>query len=177
MKLMYSIPGKMWWINNFLDHKTYKSIHNAIFKERKKLNLHSVEGKWDKNIIGNNIPPLRIGIDNYKPFEILKTLIKHNIYFKIEDVEKITSTIHYMKKETGISWHLDSGWKYGASYYINHKWNSHWGGEFMFTYNKNHGFIPVVGNSLVIVKPPIEHKVNPILSPVIPRISVQMFMK
>jgi Rps23 Pro-64 3,4-dihydroxylase Tpa1-like proline 4-hydroxylase len=47
----------------------------------------------------------------------------------------------------------------------------------MFTENNGHGWIPPVGNSLVIVKAPISHKVNPILSPVIPRISVQMFMK
>ena len=38
-------------------------------------------------------------------------------------------------------------------------------------------FLPYVGNSLVIVKAPIQHKVNPVLSPIIPRISVQIFMK
>jgi hypothetical protein len=177
MKLMYSVPGKIWWINNFLDSKIYKGIHNAIFKERKKINLHSVKDKWDENLITNLIPPLRVGVDNYKPFEILKTLVKHNVYFKIKDVEKITTTIHYMKKGTGINWHHDANWKYGATYYINHKWNSHWGGEFMFTNNTGHGWIPPVGNSLVIVKTPITHKVNTILSPVVPRISVQMFMK
>jgi len=30
---------------------------------------------------------------------------------------------------------------------------------------------------LVIVKAPIAHKVNPVLGPIMPRISVQMFMK
>ena len=47
----------------------------------------------------------------------------------------------------------------------------------MFTDGNGHGFLPVMGNSLVIVKAPLTHKVNPVLSPIIPRISVQMFMK
>ena len=51
------------------------------------------------------------------------------------------------------------------------------GGEFMFTDEKGHGWLPVVGNSLVILKSPVVHKVNPVLSPIMPRISVQIFMK
>ena len=47
----------------------------------------------------------------------------------------------------------------------------------MFADNVAHGFIPITGNSLVIVKSPFKHKVNPVLSPVMPRISVQIFMK
>ena len=80
-------------------------------------------------------------------------------------------------KYAGINWHDDHGWKYGATFYINHKWQKQWGGEFMFTDDNGHGWIPPVGNSLVIIKAPLEHKVNPILSPIIPRISIQIFMK
>ena len=47
----------------------------------------------------------------------------------------------------------------------------------MFTDNVGHGWIPVVGNSLIIVKAPIEHKVNPVLTTVMPRISIQIFAK
>ena len=47
----------------------------------------------------------------------------------------------------------------------------------MFTDANGFGFLPVVGNSLVIVKAQIPHKVNPVLSPLMPRISVQLFMK
>ena len=47
----------------------------------------------------------------------------------------------------------------------------------MFTDDKGHGFLPYVGNSLVVVKSPLEHKVNPVRSKIIPRITVQMFMK
>jgi hypothetical protein len=47
----------------------------------------------------------------------------------------------------------------------------------MFTDEKGHGWLPVVGNSLILVKSPLEHKVNTVLSPLIPRISIQLFMK
>ena len=78
----------------------------------------------------------------------------------------MTTTIHYLEKGTGINWHDDGSWTYGATYYLNNKWHKQWGGEFMFTDANGHGFLPVVGNSLVIVKAPIPHKVNPVLSPI-----------
>ena len=89
----------------------------------------------------------------------------------------MTTSIHFMQKGSGINWHNDRNWKYGATYYINHRWNQQWGGEFMFADTAAHGFLPITGNSLVIVKSPFDHKVNTVLSPIIPRISVQMFMK
>jgi hypothetical protein len=177
MKLSYSIPGKIWWITNFLDYRMYKGIHDAIIKERKKINLHTSKGLWSEDLINNIEPPMRVEVDNYLPFEKLKTLVRHNAHFKLNNVEKMSTTIHYMKKNAGINWHDDNTWKYGATYYINHRWLKQWGGEFMFTDNNGHGWIPPVGNSLVIVKAPITHKVNPVLSPIMPRISVQMFMK
>ena len=177
MKLSYSIPGKIWWITNFLDYNLYKGIHDAIIRERKKINLHTSKGVWSNDLINNIEPPMRVGVSNYKPFEMLKTLVKHNAYFQLSDAKDMSTTIHYMKKGAGINWHDDGKWKYGATYYINHKWHRQWGGEFMFTDNNGHGWIPPVGNSLVIVKAPIPHKVNPVLSKIIPRITVQLFMK
>ena len=177
MKLSYSIPGKIWWITNFLDYSTYKGIHNAIIRERKKINLHTSKGIWGDSLINNIVPPLRNSVNNYPPFEKLKTLVKLNPYFQINDIQSMTTNIHYMNKGSGINWHDDGKWKYGATFYLNHRWHKQWGGEFMFTDANGHGWIPPVGNSLVIVKAPIAHKVNPVLGPIMPRISVQMFMK
>ena len=177
MKLSYSIPGKIWWITNFLDYNMYKGIHDAIIKERKKINLHTSEGVWPEYLINNIQPPKRTEVSNYQPFEQLKTLVRHNPYFQFPKLDHMSTTIHYMEKDAGINWHDDGVWKYGATFYINHKWHKQWGGEFMFTDNTGHGWIPLVGNSLVIVKAPIAHKVNPVLSPIMPRISVQIFMK
>jgi len=177
MKLMYSIPGKLWWINDFLDYNTYRGLHHAIIKQRKKLKLHSSEGIYPKVLLKNIDAPLRSEISNYPPFEKLKTLVKLNPYFQIHDVEKMSTVVHYMKQESGINWHNDGNWKYGATYYLNRRWDKQWGGEFMFTDGSGHGWIPLVGNSLVIVKTPLEHRVNPVLTTTMPRLSIQIFMK
>jgi Rps23 Pro-64 3,4-dihydroxylase Tpa1-like proline 4-hydroxylase len=176
MKLAYHVPEKIWWINNFLNYEKYKGIHNAIIKERKNINLHSAEALWQKNLTKNIIAPHRVEVSNYKPFEMLKTLVKHNPFFKLE-CKEMSTIIHYMKKGSGINWHDDNNWKYGATYYLNNRWQAGWGGEFMFTFDRDYGWIPPVGNSLVIVKAPITHKVNPVLTTTMPRISVQLFMK
>ena len=76
MKLSYSIPKKVWWITNFLDYHMYKGIHDAIIKERKKINLHSSKGIWSEHLINNIEPPKRVGVDNYKPFEHLKAIVE-----------------------------------------------------------------------------------------------------
>ena len=87
----------------------------------------------------------------------------------------MTTTIHF-EQGTGINWHDDGSWTYGATYYLNHKWHKQWGGEFMFTDANGHGFLPSWVTP-AIVKAPLPHKVNPVLSPFMPRISVQLFMK
>ncbi len=177
MKLAFSIPNKLWWIHNFLDRDTYKGIHNAIIKQRDKINLKPVTGSWSKKLTMGLKDPERVEVSNYPPFEKLKTLLQRNPFVSLEDVTRITTAIHFMKKDTGINWHNDDKWKYGATYYLNNRWHKRWGGEFMFTDDYNHGWIPPLGNSLVIVKAPLDHKVNTILSPIIPRISTQIFMK
>ena len=177
MKLVYTIPNKLWWIHNFLDKPTYKGIHDAIIKERKKINLQDVSKSWPIFLHDNLHPAKRVEVKNYPPFEKLKTLVKHNSFFKFPNLFHMSTVIHCMDKNAGINWHDDGQWKYGATYYINHRWHKQLGGEFMFTDENGHGWIPPVGNSLVIVKAPISHKVNPVLSPLVPRISVQLFMK
>ena len=61
---------------NFLDNDTYKGIHNAIIRERKKINLHDANKIWDKNLTNNLSSPKRVEVSNYPPFEKLKTLVK-----------------------------------------------------------------------------------------------------
>ena len=177
MKLVYTIPNKLWRIKDFLDDDMYKGIHDAIIKERSKLNLKTSEGVWDARLHRNLKAPDRVQVSQYPPFELLKEKVRNNAFFKMPIVQEMTTTIHYMKNKSGINWHSDNSWEYGATYYINRRWNIHWGGEFMFADDVAHGFLPITGNSLVMVKAPLDHKVNPVLSPIMPRISVQMFMK
>jgi len=53
--------------------------------------------------------------------------------------------------------------------------------EFHFTeesykHKNANGFIPLVGNSVVIVKAPLEHKVTPVMKPTVPRKTIQIFI-
>jgi len=178
MRLSYSIPNKLWWIHDFLDQENYKGIHNAIFKERGKINLHSVEKEWNKTLYDNiKTMPERVGVSDYPPFETLKNLIRKNDIFTLPAGMDMNTNIHYLKKDSDINWHNDGGATYGATWYLNRRWHPQWGGEFMFKDSAGHGFIPPTGNSLILVKSPFEHKVNTVLSPLIPRITVQLFMK
>ena len=177
MKLVYHISDQIYYIQNFLDTETYKGIHKAIFKQRKKINLHSAKNIWPDELTTNIVAPERVEVSDYPPFEKLKILTRLNQFYQLKDITEMSTNIHFMKKGSGINWHDDRKWKYGATFYINRRWNSNFGGEFMFHSEKSHGFIPIVGNSLVIIKAPMNHKVNPVLSPVIPRVSIQMFIK
>lgn len=174
MKLVFNLKDKLLWIHNFLPNYEYQRIHNEMFKERKKLKYQNTNKIWDKSLITNLNPPTRLDIDpNY--FNFYKTLILHQPFIKINN-RNIKFVIHNMDKYSGINWHNDGIHQYGITYYINKRWNPSWGGEFMFKYEGNHGYIPVVGNSLIIIKAPMLHKVNPVLSPIVPRLSVQSFV-
>jgi hypothetical protein len=38
------------------------------------------------------------------------------------------------------------------------------------------GFLPVWGNSMLILKTPVDHKVNPVMSSTVPRMTIQTFI-
>lgn len=175
MKLVYNLEDKLFWIHNFLPNQEYKRIHNEIFKERKKLKYQNSNKTWEKILTDNLTPPSRLDIDpSY--FSFYKTLLLHQPFIKINS-KNINFIIHGMSNNSGINWHDDGHVGYGVTYYINKRWNFNWGGEFMFKHNGNHGYLPVVGNSLVIIKTPMTHKVNTVLSPIISRFSIQSFIK
>ena len=98
MNLIYQIPDQLYYIQNFLDRDTYKGIHNSIFKERNKINLTSSKGIWDEILIKNIIPPKRVGVSKYTPFEKLKILTKHNKFYQLK-LDEINASIHYMERE------------------------------------------------------------------------------
>jgi Rps23 Pro-64 3,4-dihydroxylase Tpa1-like proline 4-hydroxylase len=175
MKLIYNLEDKLFWIHNFLPNYEYKRIHNEIFKERKNLKYQNSNKTWHKELINNLTPPNRLDI-NSSYFNFYKTLLLHQPFIKIDNKD-INFTIHNMSNNSGINWHKDGHVGYGVTYYINKRWNTNWGGEFMFKYNGNHGYLPVIGNSLVIIKTPMLHKVNPVLSPIISRLSIQSFIE
>lgn len=175
MKLVFEVPNKLYYIQNFLDNETYKILHNAIFK--KNLPFLNTKNIWGQDLLH--------GFKNYtKKSELdannillkkLKILIKNNPFHKIKN-QKFNFVVHSMSDGAGINWHGDNGYDYGITYYLNRRWNFKYGGEFLFMDNKQFGFMPVIGNSLLIVKTPLYHKVVPVSKPLVPRKTIQMFI-
>jgi|TARA_R100000005_G_C4964911_1_gene180099 Rps23 Pro-64 3,4-dihydroxylase Tpa1-like proline 4-hydroxylase len=176
MKLVYSIPEKLYYIQNFLDFRTYKKIHYDSFKS-KLLKLSSVDNSWQKSLVyGHKNFTKNSKLDiNYKPLHTLITLIKNNPYHRINNY-KFNCMFHSMEDEAGINWHDDGSHEYGITYYINRRWNPKFGGEFLFSDVNVNGFIPLVGNSLIIVKTPLIHKVVNVTKPLVSRKTIQIFV-
>jgi len=129
-----------------------------------------------RSIIQNSGQEQNSSLDtNYKPLHKLITLIKNNPYHQISNYN-FSCMFHSMEDQAGINWHDDGRYKYGITYYINRRWNSKFGGEFLFKSKNVNGFIPLVGNSLVIVKPPLLHKVVNVTKPLVSRKTIQIFV-
>jgi hypothetical protein len=176
MKLIYSIPNKLYYIQNFLDYPTYKKIHYDVFRSRL-IELESAKKQWDKGLLeGYTKSPERADlISKYGPLEKIKVLLQNNLFHKVK-FKNFNPLIHSMDNDSGINWHDDGTHEYGITYYINRRWNCKFGGEFLFKDKNANGFIPLVGNSLVIVKTPLEHKVTPVMKPLVPRKTIQIFI-
>lgn len=176
MKLVYQIPNKLYYIQNFLDYPTYKKIHYDVFKS-KDIHLNSVKKSWQKTLLTGfkNFPERSDLIPEYGPLKKLNILLNTNPFHKVnQQIKKFV--LHSMKDNSGINWHNDQNYKYGITYYINRRWNPRFGGEFLFQDKSNNGFIPLVGNSIVIVKAPFDHKVTPVMNPLVPRKTIQIFL-
>tara|TARA_R110000787_G_scaffold16632_1_gene52367 strand:+ start:574 stop:1119 length:546 start_codon:yes stop_codon:yes gene_type:complete len=176
MKLVYQIPDKLYYIQNFLDYPTYKQLHYDVFKS-KDIHLNLASNSWQKELlIGFKKSPERADlIPEYNPLKKLNILLNTNPFHKInQQIKKFV--LHSMTDNSGINWHDDNNYKYGITYYINRRWNPKFGGEFLFQDKNNNGFIPLVGNSIVIVKAPFDHKVTPVMDPLVPRKTIQIFL-
>ena len=171
MKLVYQLENKLFWVHNFLPNNFYKQLHDMVFKCHRDVKVDANK-TWDKKLLYNLKPPQKLDVaDTFN--KQYTTLLRHQPFINLIK-ENISFTVHKMNKDTGIAWHSD-GRRYAATFYINKRWNENWGGEFMFKTETQSGFIPFVGNSLILIKSPLLHKVNTILSPTISRFSIQSF--
>lgn len=175
MNLAYRLEDKLFWVHNFLPQRFYKELHDMVFKSHKEVNK-SADEIWSDGLLKNLKVPQRLNL-NETFSKQYTTLLKHQPFVNLTVVESISFIAHKMTQYCGINWHDDQHTKYATTFYINKRWNDQWGGEFMFKTQQQSGFIPVVGNSLVISKTPLMHKVNPVLSPTIPRFTIQSFIR
>tara|TARA_R110002060_G_scaffold78362_1_gene91441 strand:- start:519 stop:1070 length:552 start_codon:yes stop_codon:yes gene_type:complete len=177
MKLIYSIPEKLYYIQDFLDYPTYKKLHYDTFKSSL-IKLHSTKKTWQKGLkfgYKKYVKNTLLDIE-YRPLQKIKILLQNNPFHRVK-VKNFKPVIHSMKDGSGINWHDDGMYGYGITYYINRRWNLKFGGEFLFKDKNANGFIPLVGNSIVIVKAPLDHKVTPVMKPIVPRKTIQIFIK
>ncbi len=176
MNLIYSIPDKLYYIQNFLDYPTYKKLHYDVFRSNS-LSFNSTKKTWTKDLKYGykNFVDATLLDTKYIPLQKIKILLENNPFHKIK-ITDYKPLVHSMKDNAGINWHDDTGHVYGITYYINRRWNLKFGGEFLFRDENANGFIPLVGNSLVIVKVPLEHKVTPVMKSIIPRKTIQIFI-
>jgi len=176
MKLVYQIPDKLYYIQQFLDYPSYKKLHYDVFRS-KLLKLNTVKNTWQSVLLKNykNSPNDTLLDPSYSVLKKMQVLLNTNPFIKINH-DKIKFMLYSMEDSSGINWHDDGGHKYGITYYINRRWNHLFGGEFMFKLGQSKGFLPLVGNSIVIIKAPLEHKVAPVMNPLVPRKTIQIFI-
>ena len=192
MQLTYSIPGRLYWIKDLLPEDVYTKIRELCIKQKNK--MYSMGADYG-NVFDYCNPP-KTTVEPGKGFrqledtlpdsrdlwQELKTQITHNPYHPIEGkkLAYAKSQIHMLEKNSGIQWHTGK-WNNGTidtyhiTYYLNDQWDKKWGGEYMYSHEDIRGYIPPTGNSLVLMKTPLWHKVNTVLSPEIPRLSIQLF--
>ena len=80
MNLVYHIPNKLYYIQNFLDYGTYKKIHYDVFKS-KLIKLNSTQKLWEKGLqygYKNYVDNTSLKTD-YKPLQKIKILISKEV--------------------------------------------------------------------------------------------------
>ena len=180
MNLVFNFKNKLFWIHNFLPPNLYKEMYLEYFHNRKKLNFEKTMINWKT---------FKEETDNMSKSFDQKNKIKHNFFKKYHTFlqhqkfvnligHKMQSHLRKYQFNQHATWHsdLENNRTYGATYYFNHRWGESWGGEFMFKSEEGSGFIPIVGNSIIIVKVGLKHKVNANLKKTHNRLSIQTFL-
>ena len=173
MKVLFQLNDQLLWVRDFLPHNFYKKLHLFVFKNNKKVSV-DVSKTWSPSLLNYLKPPKILHLNNSLQEEYINFL-KKQPFVNFSD-KKITFAFYKMDNKSGINWHDDHGHEYAATFYLNNRWSHSWGGEFMFKTKDQAGFLPIIGNSLILVKSSLWHKVNPVLSPIIPRFSIQSFI-
>jgi len=184
MNLAFNFHDKLFWIHNFLPTNLYKEMYINFIKTRNKLNFEKSIVNWRtyKEEIDNMSISYGQNKFNKKIVHYLSkyhTLLKHQQYVNLID-KNFKSHLRKYNYGQHLGWHSDeiesNKRKYAATFYFNKTWHQSWGGELLFKSDLGSGFIPIVGNSIVIVKTGLEHKVSANLKKTHPRFSIQTWI-
>mgnify|MGYP002623971261 CR=1 FL=1 len=158
-------------------------MYTNLIKHRNKLDFKKTDISWPTFTEEVNDMSESFGqtsIQNKLLSEYLNTyhtIIKHNSIVNFLNYN-LDSHLRLFRYNQHLTWHDDGGDNraYAVTYYLNKTWNESWGGELMFKSDEGSGFIPVLGNSMCIVKVGLRHKVNAVLKKTHPRLSIQTWV-
>ena len=186
MNLAFNFQNKLLWIQNFLPQNLYKEMYVNIIKSRNNLDYNETTVNWrtfkeEQENMSTSYGQSKSNQEITKYLFKYHTLLKYQQYVNLID---LYFESHLRKYNYGqhLGWHDDSyisessDRKYAATFFFNKTWGESWGGELMFKSPEGSGFIPLVGNSVVIVKCGLRHKVNPNLKKTHPRFSIQTWI-
>jgi len=185
MDLKFNFKDKLFWIHNVLPPKLYKEMYVEFIKNRNKLNFKKSHVEWrtykeevddmSSSYGQTNFEENKFLDDFFKEYHII---LKHNPFVNFLNYRFQGSHLRLTKYNQHLAWHNDDAphRTYAVTYYFNKTWGESWGGELMFKSNEGSGFIPVLGNSICIVKTGLRHKVNAVLKKTHPRFSIQTWI-
>ena len=183
MNLAFNFHNELFWIQNFLPQNLYKDMYVNIIKTRNKLNYDKSSVGWhtfkeEKENMSNSYGQHGFNQEITNYLGKYHTLLRHQQYINLIDA---VFDSHLRKYNYGqhLAWHTDNESKqrkYAATFYFNKTWQESWGGELMFKDKKGSGFIPILGNSLVVIKTGLSHKVCANLKKTHPRFSIQTWI-
>ena len=160
-----------------------KIVKNAISDEfigilNREIDLISSEEKWkfSNNSWNPDNPPPYMAFAKSKVRDNMKTKIIDEVRKYLPSVKKdcIFLNYHYMLPYSGLQWHGDKGYVFGATLFLN-TFKKQWGGLFLWQNDKDEirAEIPEAGK-LVIVESEM-HSVTPIMYNAPPRRAVQIW--
>tara|TARA_R100001244_G_scaffold16653_1_gene18027 strand:- start:189 stop:755 length:567 start_codon:yes stop_codon:yes gene_type:complete len=183
MNLAFKFNDDLFWIHNFLPKNVYTEMYRSLIKLRNTDSFKKTSYSWRtfKEEEGDRSYSINQGeAQNMPYFTQYHILLKHNPFVDLKN-KVLNSHLRKYVYGSHLAWHEDTedssnAREYAATFYFNKTWGESWGGELMFKSNKGSGFIPIKGNSVVIVKTGLKHKVNAVLKKTHPRLSIQTWI-
>ena len=183
MNLAFKFHDDLFWIHNFLSRPLYTEMYRSLIKLRNSDFFKETHYNWptfteeEENRSYSMNQEEGAALPYFEPYHML---LKHNPFVDLQN-KSFKSHIRKFVYGSHLAWHTDTEEKrntraYGATFYFNKTWGESWGGELMFKSNKGSGFIPVLGNSVAIVKTGLQHKVNSVLKKTHPRFTIQTWI-
>jgi hypothetical protein len=163
-------------IKNAISDSTMNHVKNEI-------NENLTRAVWASNEIIWS-PDIMKGITGSTMIKIVgegnKILLENELKKYLPEYTELTFQYYVWQKNSGISMHVDPKFKFGATVYLNKKWDFDYGGIFIFENFQNddpyfRAFCPEY-NTLLISDKNEKHMVTPVsvIAP-FPRITIQIW--